>query len=162
MAVERSRYQFAAMCYDAAAMMVWGAVAIWAMTSATNQFGGSATFSAAVWGDSAATVALGLVMIVAAFFAASSRATTNNIGGVFGVICSVLGALATIGWISSVNSSNFYNPSFINIYAALGPAAVLFAGLPLGLIGSLMAFRSTEAKSESLQAAHQVEVQPAG
>jgi hypothetical protein len=147
------------MCYDAVAMVVWGFFAIEAMSSATGGFGVPEGFPLTAWGDSISAVILGFVMILAAFFVASPRATTNNIGGVFGVTCSVLGAAVTIDWLVSLNATNFYNSNFTYAYAVLGPIAVIFAGFPLGLISSLMAFRS-EAKSETLPTIGEVQTSP--
>jgi len=144
----KTRFQFAAMCYDAAAMMVWGFLTIDALLSARNAFNDNPSLSQTVWGTSIAMVVLGFVMIVAAFLVTSAKATNSNIGGVIGAVFSVLGVLAAIYLVHSLSSLDFYGSDFSYTYTVLGIPVVLFAGFPLGLMGSLWAIRSSRTEGE--------------
>lgn len=144
----KTRFQFATICYDAAAMMVWGFLAIDALMSAGNAFNDNPGLSRTVWGASISMVALGFVMILAALLVASAKATNNSMGGVIGVVFSVLGALVAIGLVHSLSSLNFYGSDFSYTYAVLGLPVLLFAGFPLGLMGSLWAIQNRRMEGE--------------
>ena len=141
-------FQFATICYDAAALMVWGFLTIDALLSAGNAFNDSPGLSQTVWGTSIAVVVLGFIMIAAAFLATSAKATNSYTGGVIGTVISVLGALAAIYLMHSLSSLNFYGSDFSYTYTVLGLPVVLFAGFPLGLMGSLWAIQNSRMEGE--------------
>ncbi len=138
-------------------MMVWGFLAIDALLSAGNAFNGNSNLSLTVWGDSIAVVALGLVMIVAAVLVSSPAARRNNIGGVIGAFFSVLGVLVAIDLVHSMSSLNFYGSDFSYTYTVLGLPVVLFAGFPMGLMGSLWAIRNSRLEEEPEPATSEAE-----
>ena len=140
------------MCYDAGAMTVWGVLAIDAMTSAVAGpiFGSASGFSTIVWGDAIAAVVLGLFMVVAALLTTYARSTMRILGGLLGLACSVGGALVTVEWLSSVSAVAFAGSNFAYTYTAIGLPAVLFAGFPLGLMGSIGALRNDLAENAPL------------
>jgi hypothetical protein len=161
MADAKTRFQFATICYDAAAMMVWGFLTIDALLSARNAFNDNPGLSQTVWGASIAMVVLGFVMIVAAFLVTSARAANSNTGGVIGAVFSVLGVLVAIYLVHSLSSLNFYGSDFSYTYTVLGLPVVLFAGFPLGLMGSLWAIRNSRMEGEPEPATSEAKTLPA-
>ena len=149
----RARFQFATLCYNAATMMVWGFLTIDAALNAGNSLSNNLSLFVRVWGESVTMVVLGFVLLVATFLVSSSKATHVTLGGVVGAMFSFVGVFVAIDLVQALASiaySAYYGAgtSLPYTFAAFSFPVLLFAGFPLGLIGSLGAIRNSQVDEE--------------
>jgi hypothetical protein len=103
-----------------------------------------------VWGESVTLVVLGFAMIATAFLVSSSKSTRVEMGGVIGSVVSLLGVLVAIEVMEATYSAlqTAYGGGFEFVWMQVGYPIVLFAGFPLGLVGSLWALQNRQGREE--------------
>jgi hypothetical protein len=89
-------------------------------------------------------------MIAATFLVSSSQATRLEMGGIIGSVVSLLGVLVAIEVMEATYSAlqTTYGGGFEFVWMEVGYPVILFAGFPLGLVGSLWALQNRQAGEE--------------
>lgn len=140
------------MVYDAGVMIAFGFLAFYALYYSTFSFSSSSNLGLflSAWGEAISIFIFGIIMAVFALLATSSSPSRVGLGGALGAVFSTIGALLSLDLVQTMSSHPAYysSTSIAYTYSLFGIMVLLFAGFPLGLVGSLGALKNSQVKHD--------------
>ena len=109
-----------------------------------------------LWGEAIVMTLLGFLLLVSAFLVNSRDSLRQIVGFVMGSLVSVIGVIDALSLINLttglVSQGIAYNPqlSIALAYLQIGVIITIFAGFPLGLVGSLRMFHGDETEDSEI------------